>query len=533
MRGLSSRQILFRQPRGARLYDLSLNTVLTTPRVDTPLTVIAEIAAILARGPLADAAVRDVLQALRRAIRADEASIWRRSPAGLECSSRVGSSESSAADVDASISAGGSAGGLLAVPVRFGAGDVAVLCVRRSRVTPEQFELVAVVADLLSAPFAQCECSQQLGAGRAAAQQVASRFLQKIVDSLPLGLYVIDREYRIQAWNRKRETGMQGVSREEAIGRTIFEILYRRPAGMLRREFDEVFQTGKVQVHEIDNLTNGLVRSYRITKIPMRMDDAEVSHVITIGEDITDWKRAQERIGQAEKLAAMGQLAAGVMHEINNPMATIGVCAEGIAMRLDDLASDPSARAAIDDYVRIVEGEVHRCKRIIDRLLDFSRPSGTVKSHLDANAVMETTLFLLKHHARFRRMEVERDYDRGNGAWVDGSADSLVQAFMAILLNATDAMDGGGTIVIRTRSDETEASIEIVDQGCGISRIDLPKLFEPFYTTKEPGRGTGLGLAICYGIISDHRGRIEVDSAVGQGSTFRIILPRARAVAAA
>lgn len=477
--------------------------------------------------------MRDVLQALRRALRAEEASIWRRGTAGLECASRVGSSESSATSVDSAIDAGGSADGLLAVPIRFGAGDVAVLCVRHDGVSHEQLELLMVVADLLCAPFALSEGNQSTRAGRAADQEVASRFLQKIVDSLPLGLYVIDRDYRIQAWNRKRETGMQGVSREEAIGRTIFEILYRQPASMLRREFDEVFQTGRAQVHEIDNLTHGVVRSYRITKIPMRMDDAEVSHVITIGEDITEWKRAQERIGQTEKLAAVGQLAAGVMHEINNPMATIAVCAEGIAMRLDELAADPSARVAIDDYVQIVESEVQRCKRIIDRLLDFSRPSASVKARIDANAVLETTLFLLKHHERFRRMQVQRDYDRVNGAWVEGSAESLVQVFMAILLNATDAMNCEGSIVIRSRTDGTDTSIEIVDHGCGISRADLPKLFEPFYTTKEIGRGTGLGLAICYGIVSDHRGRIEVDSAVGKGSTFRIILPRAHAVAAA
>lgn len=125
--------------------------------------------------------------------------------------------------------------------------------------------------------------------------------------------------------------------REAAVGRTIFEILY------LRQEFDEVFQAGRVRVHEIDSLSNGLVRSYRITK--MRMGGAEVTHVITIGEDITEWKRVQE---QAEKLAAVEQLVAGVMHDIKHPMATIGDCAEGMCgprgrIEVDSAAGQVSA----------------------------------------------------------------------------------------------------------------------------------------------------------------------------------------------
>src|SRR5436309_10667268 len=118
------------------------------------------------------------------------------------------------------------------------------------------------------------------------------RFTEKIIDSLPVGLYVIDRSYRIQAWNRKRETGMQGVSREEAIGRTIFEILHRQPAEVLRGEFEDVFRTGQLQQFQIESSASGELRTYRITKIPRHLDDTDVSHVITIGEDITEWREA-------------------------------------------------------------------------------------------------------------------------------------------------------------------------------------------------------------------------------------------------
>ena len=357
------------------------------------------------------------------------------------------------------------------------------------------------------------------------------RFTAKIIDSLPVGLYVIDRSYRIQAWNRKRETGGQGVSREEAIGRTIFEILHRQPAEVLRGEFEDVFATGRIQQFQIESSASGEVRTYRITKIPMRLDDTDVSHVITIGEDVTEWREAQERFAQAEKLAAIGTLAAGVMHEINNPLATIGACAESLALRIAEGEKEsPSLLDALDESLKLIEHEVHRCKGIVSGVLDFSRPKPAVRSLIDVHGVLEKTLFLLKHHSRFKKLKVEVEA-RKNLPLVHASEEQLVQVVMALLLNAMDAMEERGTITLRTRADEARAAVlvEVVDQGDGIRSSELSKIFEPFYTTKPPGRGTGLGLSICYSLVAEHGGRIEVDSVVGHGSVFRIVLPQAGA----
>ncbi len=341
---------------------------------------------------------------------------------------------------------------------------------------------------------------------------------------------MIDREYRVQAWNRKRETGMQGVSRENALGRTIFEILHRASAEALRQEFDEVFRTGRIQQFNIESGASGEPRTFRITKIPMRMTDGAITHVINIGEDVTDWTTAQDRFAQSEKLAAIGQLAAGVMHEVNNPLATIAACAESLGLRLDDLRSG-GARAGPDRRVpQLIDNEVHRCKQIVDGLLDFSRPKPAEKAPT-RNDVIEQSLFLVKHHARFKKLKIQMFLDP-DLAETNANAEQLVQVFMALLINAADAMSDG-TITIRSRrgiSRHEAVVAEVIDEGNGIARTDLPKIFEPFFTTKPPGRGTGLGLSICYGIISEHGGRIEVDSAVGAGSTFRI-LPGVRSTA--
>src|SRR5574341_148967 len=389
-------------------------------------------------------------------------------------------------------------------------------------------DVLVVVAQMLGPVLAATELSQDLAsevALRTRELESQHNFAARIVDSLPVGLYVIDRSYRIRAWNRKREAGTQGVSREDALGREIFDVLDRQPRELLKREFENVFLSGEMTQVEMESLASGESRHYRITKIPMRMDDEHISHVITIGEDITDWHQAQQRLAQAEKLAALGQLAAGVMHEINNPLATILACSEALVLRAGDLPA--AERSGYDEYLKIIDTEVQRCRRIVDGLLEFSRPKTGEKRDVDVNAVVEQTLFLLKYHERFKRLTVVREFTDGLPK-LRADPERLIQSFMALMLNAMDAMNSRGTLRVRTginpeRGDEL--LLEFIDTGAGIRQEDLAKIFEPFYTPKPMGRGTGLGLSICYGIITDHRGRIEVESQLGVGSNFKVFLP--------
>jgi two-component system NtrC family sensor kinase len=387
-------------------------------------------------------------------------------------------------------------------------------------------ETLAVICHILAPYLASLELSEDL-AGEVVAQsreiEAHRRFTSFIIDSLPVGLYVVDREYRIQVWNRKRETGTQGLRRDDVVGRPVFEVLTRQPADQLREEFDRVFQTGEIQQSEQEVALGNEVHVFRLSKIPMRLDRDAITHVITIGEDVTDTRAVQGRIMQSEKLAAIGQLAAGVMHEINNPLATIGACVAAIQGKLED---GQATTAALGEYLDIIDREVERCSKIVDGLLDFSRPKGQSKAPLSVAVLLDETLFLLKHHQRFKRMTVDRKLEPRLPR-ILGNKEQLIQALMALLLNAVDAMDQTGRLTVRAARGQRgdEVVVEVEDTGVGIPREDQAKIFEPFFTTKQPGRGTGLGLSICYGIVEDHRGRIEVDSLPGRGATFRVYLP--------
>src|SRR5213592_3204729 len=377
------------------------------------LEVLAEVAKVLAAGRPADEGLAGVVGVLRRGLALRRCRLWLRSADGSRFlpiaspedeTQLPGFTSAVAAWVAEGPHRESVAGGtLLRLPLvheheALGCFEVIIPEGRHERMA---HDVLVVVAQMLAPVLAAHELSQDLAsevALRTRELEAQRNFAAGIIDSLPVGLYVIDRGYRIRAWNRKREAGTQGVSREDALGREVFEVLDRQPRELLKLEFDRVFATGEIQQVEMESRASGEARHYRITKIPMRQDGDDISHVITIGEDITEWRQAQQRLTETEKLAAVGQLAAGVMHEINNPLATILACCEALSLRGEELA--PAARDAQEEYLKIIDTEVQRCRRIVDSLLDFSRPRSGEKRQVEVNAVVEQTLFLLKHHNR-------------------------------------------------------------------------------------------------------------------------------------
>jgi len=362
---------------------------------------------------------------------------------------------------------------------------------------------------------------------RTAEADAQRRFTDAILDSLPLSLYAIDRDYKIAAWNRNRETGELGMPREEVMGKDLYEVLTRQRREVLQREFAEVFKTGNIQRLEQENLNaDGETRHWLISKIPMWVDGgSEVTHVIAVGEDITARVEANRAVARAEKLAAVGRLASGVVHEINNPLATISACAEALESRLNEGAfAGTDAQEDLREYLGLIRSEAFRCKTITTGLLNFSRTRTVGRRPVDLGEVISSAARLIGHQKRGEGIEIQLMSDERLNP-VSGDSGQLQQAVIALATNAIDAMPNGGTLRISARNRDSEVLVEVSDTGVGISPENLAKIFEPFFTTKEVGHGTGLGLAVCYGILTEHGGGLDVQSTVGVGTTFTITLP--------
>ena len=359
------------------------------------------------------------------------------------------------------------------------------------------------------------------------AREEHRKFTEAVLDSLPVSLYVVDRDYRIVTWNRHREVGVQGIPRDSAIGRDVFAVLARYPQGRLRQEFERAFRTGEIERIEQQTVADdGSTRHWIVSKVPMRdAETGEVTHVITVGEDVTVRVEAIHAVGRAEKLAAVGRLAAGVVHEINNPLATIAACAEALEQRIDegDFADSRSADD-LTEYLGLIKSEAFRCKTITTGLLDFSRVRTGERTSTDIGEVVRSAANLISHQKRGGDVSISVEVDP-HLAQVNSDGGQIQQAVIVLATNAIDAMPDGGQLTFRVFEQRSRLVIEVEDTGTGIPPENMSKIYEPFFTTKEVGKGTGLGLAVCYGIISEHGGRLSVRSNVGKGTTFSIVLP--------
>ena len=362
---------------------------------------------------------------------------------------------------------------------------------------------------------------------RTAEVQAQRRFIEAIIDSLPLSLYAVDRNFEIVAWNRNRELGELGIPRGSVLGKSIFGILTRQKRELLESEFARVFASGEIQrLENTTALANGELKHWLISKIPMWIDrSGEVSHVIAIGEDITARVEANRAVARAEKLAAIGRLAAGVVHEINNPLATISACAEALESRVS--GGEFKESAALEDlreYLGLIRSEAFRCKTITNGLLDFSHTRSSEHILVNLADVIASAARLLSHQQRGELVDLQIETPN-DLPLVAGDAGQLQQAVIALATNAIDAMPDGGVLKIVSRRNGSSVLVEVSDTGVGIPQQNITKIFEPFFTTKEIGKGTGLGLAVCYGILTEHEGRLDVQSTPGVGTTFTISLP--------
>ncbi|MEX0712503.1 MAG: ATP-binding protein [Pirellulales bacterium] len=241
-------------------------------------------------------------------------------------------------------------------------------------------------------------------------------------------------------------------------------------------------------------------------------------------------RQVQERTKQvvrSEQLASVGFLAAGVAHEINNPLASIAMCAESLEGRLHEgPGADGPQREVARQYLRMIQAEAFRCKEITEKLLDFSRIGEVKRQSADLGELVQGVIDMIGHLGKYQEKHVEFAPDQK--VIVPVNSQEIKQVVLNLLTNALDSLDAGGTVSVELAERGGEAELTVTDNGCGMTPEVLEHLFEPFFTRRRGGQGTGLGLSIAYRIIADHEGSIEVHSdGPGHGSWFCVRLPLA------
>ena len=401
--------------------------------------------------------------------------------------------------------------------------------------------------------------------------------LRTLAETFPHRIYAKDTETRFIFGNMAVAQGMGVSSPDELLGKTDFGFYPEACATRYHREEQAIMQSGQPLMHreeEVKYLLTNDVAWMLTTKVPLRDDDGKVVGIVGVNYDITERKRtemelvsrnaqllelnaklsrAQAQLVQSEKLASIGQLAAGVAHEINNPVGFIFSNFTTLDGYLENLLTMLTAyeeaehfieSQAMKDRLRAL-GEtvdlpflkedipvlmtetkdgIARVRKIVQALTEFSRVGGNVEWRFaNLHQGIDATLNIINSEIKYKA-DVIKEY--GQIPEIECLPSEINQVIMNLLVNAAHSIgEDRGKITIRTSVMRETVSIEISDNGCGIEKESLSRIFDPFYTTKPVGKGTGLGLSLSYGIVQKHRGTLEVESEVKQGTTFRLTLP--------
>jgi two-component system NtrC family sensor kinase len=414
---------------------------------------------------------------------------------------------------------------MLAVPLRVGDRITGTLSVFRRDVhhfSASEEELLLALADQAAIALEHARLYTQLEgmvAERTRELDGQKRFVEVVLETLPLGVFVLDTELRVVRANRH---AARVLGCGEPAGARLTELMSTERATAVEELARGVLAARRVASTEVEMMIGDGTKLLRLTAAPI---EPSTDHLVLLVEDITLAKRLERQMLLTERLTTAGRLAAGVAHELNNPLATIAGCAESLLARSREgtLAHAPEIEE-FRQYLGLIEEEAYRCKEITASLLQFVREPGSRRVPTDLNALVLKTIDLLSHQSRFKDRQFASALDP-ELPLVTLNEGQLRQVFLGIAANALEAMSGEGTLHVRSRRRRDEVEVEFEDEGPGISDELLGRIFDAFFTTKPPGQGTGLGLAIAQGIVTDHGGRIEVTSRVGKGSVFRVVLP--------
>lgn len=344
---------------------------------------------------------------------------------------------------------------------------------------------------------------------------------RSIINHAGEAIFLLDADGHVKEWNKAAETLFQ-TPRRNILGRHIGD----HDLG-LDLSINQVFADTERAKHSMAyearlNRSDEQIKLLNMIFSPIspgyEKESRDAGSYVVIARDITSQRQMETRMGEAEKMAGIGQLAAGIAHQLNTPLGSILLSAQ----MLEEAVTGEDEEEDIHRIIRQTE----QCRGIIKGLLNFARPTGRERSRVDLREAIEETIFLLEKNLKVGQVQVI--VEKNTDAWVYGNRNELSQVFFNLLANALDAMPGGGTITITIEAaDPGEIVVGCRDTGEGIAPQAQNQIFLPFFTTKDYGKGTGLGLSIVARIVHEHGGRIRLESEVGRGSLFALTFPRA------
>ncbi|HEX6864515.1 MAG TPA: ATP-binding protein, partial [Thermoanaerobaculia bacterium] len=358
---------------------------------------------------------------------------------------------------------------------------------------------------------------------------------ETVLGVLDVRMSMADADDRLKAVRRLSLTAAVLMALVVGAGSALFiERFVRRPVHALiegtrriaRGDLDSTLELGsQTEMGQLAEAFNHMTRDLA----QARRENEDWSRTLEqkVARETAELSRTQRQVVHMEKMASLGTLAATVAHELNNPLAGILNYAKLVERTLGDGGVSPEDREEVRRFLHVIEKEAGRCGKIVRDFLLFARRSGGELALHALNPIVDQSLAILRHHLEMSRVALSWTPLEGDDAIVC-DAGQIQQALVDLFVNAVEAMPEGGTLTVALHGLGKEVEIAVADTGIGIPADALPKIFEPFFTTKEGKVGAGLGLSVVYGIVERHGGRIEVDSELGKGTAFRLILPRRR-----
>ncbi len=348
--------------------------------------------------------------------------------------------------------------------------------------------------------------------------------LKELLQKVDAGVLFIDSEHRIQWMNRKAREwfGSVRIGERRACYRTI----------SFGQGFCTICPTGRAiecgtPTHYEFTLPGKDPRNLEVLAIPVSHNGAV--RVMELIMDVTKKGivriKENELMAQIEKMAAIGQLAAGVAHELNTPLGTISIISEELNRAMDKLNDKEIPKKVFKEYISDMQGEITRCKTIIEDLLGFSKRVIHHFVQTDINILVSKTIEFIEKGNISKKVTIEKSLTPSLPL-VTTDPDRFRQVVLNVIKNAVEAVEKGGRVEVSTRMDACYVCVHIKDNGPGIPQEHLKRVFEPFFTTKPVGKGTGLGLSVSYGIMRDLKGEIRLQSRVGRGTEVTLLLPK-------